>query len=121
MKHLHIPFPSMDWQQGGHPLERKKTCPHAPVTLLEFEPGFRDPSWCRRGHAGYILAGALGMAYEDSTELLAEGEAFHIEAGTPHQAFNPGAVPVRLLIVSQEAAGEGPAAGDPLAPPPRPC
>jgi quercetin dioxygenase-like cupin family protein len=102
MAHRTVPFPDMPWQPGAHPLERKKTDDGSSVTLLEFGPGFRDPAWCRRGHIGLVLAGSFGLEYEDTTSILREGEAFLIEAGTPHQAFNPGDVAVRLLIVSRE-------------------
>ena len=104
MTHRRIVFPSLPWQAGGDPLERKKGDPSAPVILLEFAPGFADPNWCERGHSGYVFKGALRMEYEAGTdEDYGAGEGFHIEAGTRHRASNPGSTPVRLFIVSTPA------------------
>jgi quercetin dioxygenase-like cupin family protein len=96
-----IAFPDLAWTQGAHPLERKKHLPGSEITLLEFAPGFEDPAWCRRGHAGYVITGCLQFRYETGPELCREGEAFAIPPGTPHRASNPGDAPVRVFIVSE--------------------
>lgn len=101
--HAAIRFPSLAWEQGGHPLERKKKDADHPVTLLEFAPGFLDPAWCRGGHAGYVLSGSLRMEYEDGADVLGQGDAFWIEGAVPHRASNPGSTPVRLVIVTWAA------------------
>ena len=101
-----LPFDAMSWQQGGHALERKKSDPETPVTLLEFAPGFADPNWCERSHSGYVLSGTLRMEYDEPTREqadYAEGQGFHIGLGTRHRASNPGDVPVRVFIVSSGA------------------
>jgi quercetin dioxygenase-like cupin family protein len=100
MSYAAIRFPSVPWASGAHPLERKKSDPEHPVTLLEFAPGFGDPNWCARGHTGYVLEGSLSLEFEDRVEPIGTGEGFVIDPGTRHRASNPGAVPVRLFIVS---------------------
>jgi quercetin dioxygenase-like cupin family protein len=98
-----IEFVPAPWQPGGHPLERKKPAPEAPLGLLEFAPGFADPTPCRRGHAAYVLAGELAFTLEDGREVrVTAGNACYLEPGTVHQARNPGDVPVTLFIHSFE-------------------
>lgn len=109
MAHHRIPLASLPWQRGGHPLERKKTDPATPVTLLEFAPGFSDPSWCERGHSGHVLEGVLRMEYEAGggaeEEDYARGEAFHIDPGTRHRASNPGGTTAIIFVVSTPVDG----------------
>lgn len=100
MAHYRLPFPESPWIQGGHPQERKKSLPGVPAILIAFQPGFRDPEICLRGHSGYVLSGTFRMDYEDGFGEYGVGEAFHIDPGTAHRASNPGPVPVVLFLVS---------------------
>ena len=95
-----LPFPALPWIAGPHALERKKSVEGAAGTLLEFAPGFSDPNWCERGHAGYVLSGALRLELQDAGTQLEAGEGFVIDPGTAHRATNPGTEPVRLFIMS---------------------
>ena len=98
-----LPLAAAPWAPGGHPLERKKTVAGTGVTLLEFAPGFVDPAWCPRGHAGLVLAGELELILDgDEVVRVAAGDAFELDPGTRHRARNPGAAPVRLFIHSWE-------------------
>jgi quercetin dioxygenase-like cupin family protein len=97
-----VPLPGLPWTRGPHPLERKKTSPGSPITLIEFAPGFEDPHWCSRGHAGYVLSGSLELVLEDRGETLTAGEAFSLDPGTRHRARNPGGEPVVLFLASWE-------------------
>ena len=98
-----IDFAAAPWQPGAHPLERKKVATDAPLTLLEFAPGFVDPNPCRRGHAAFILEGEIALVLEDGTEVRAiAGNAFYLDAGTVHRARNPGDRPARLFVYSFE-------------------
>jgi mannose-6-phosphate isomerase-like protein (cupin superfamily) len=99
-----IAFPSLPWQPGAHPLEKKKTAAARPVTLLEFAPGFADPNWCERAHVFLILAGTLELELRDGPARLATGECGIVDAGTPHRARNPGDVPCVLFAVSDVVA-----------------
>lgn len=95
-----IPFPELPWRPGTHPLERKKGDPLCPIALLEFSPGFADPNWCSRGHAGYVLEGSLRLEFQASTQVVSCGAGFIIDPGILHRASNPASIPVRLVIVS---------------------
>ena len=100
MAFTRIAFPAMGWEHGSHPLERKKTSPDYAVALLEFEPGFTDPNWCRRGHAGFVLCGRFRLELESGTEVLEAGEAFVVDPDTPHRAGNGGDETLRLFVLS---------------------
>jgi len=93
-----ISFPSLPWQPGAHPLERKKQGPLGGATLLRFEPGFADPNWCTNGHAGYVIDGTLRLEFEGTAEEIAAGEGFVIDAGMRHRASNPASAPVVLFL-----------------------
>jgi quercetin dioxygenase-like cupin family protein len=101
MAFARLPFAALPWTTGAHPLERKKAAAHG-ATLLEFAPGFADPSWCERGHIGFVISGTVRLELETGVETLAAGEGFATEPGTGHRASNPGTEPVRLFIVTTE-------------------
>lgn len=100
-----VPFPQLSWEQGSHPLERKKAAPDVGLTLLEFAPGFRDPNPCVRGHAGFVLEGELAVEVAGGTLRIGAGEAFYVAPGDAHHASNPGTAVVRLFIHSFESMG----------------
>lgn len=100
MGHIDFQFAEMDWEQGGHPLEKKKRLPEAPITLLAFEPGFVDPNRCVRGHSGWVVSGTLRMTYDEKAVDYPAGSGFHIEAGTGHRAGNPFAERVVVFLVT---------------------
>ncbi len=102
MSFTHLPFASVAWTPGAHPLEKKKIVDGQPVVMLEFGPGFEDPNWCERGHIIYAVSGALELRLADATERVATGEGCVLTAGTRHRARNPGTEPVRLLVISTE-------------------
>jgi quercetin dioxygenase-like cupin family protein len=103
MSFARLPFSSLGWAAGAHPLEKKKLVVSHPVALLEFAPGFEDPQWCVRGHVIYVLDGALELVLDEGTEQLQAGDGCVLDCGTRHRAKNPGGVPVRLFVVSSEA------------------
>ena len=102
MPFIRAPFPHLPWAQGTHPLERKKASADHPAALLEFAPGFEDPHWCERGHAGYVLSGLIELDLEDRKETMIAGEGFWLDPGTKHRARNPGSEPVILFLVSRD-------------------
>jgi quercetin dioxygenase-like cupin family protein len=92
--------------QGAHPLERKKNSQHPSVVMLEFAPGFADPSWCRRAHIVYVLRGELTPEVDGVRERIAAGESCVLDGGTPHRAANEGTEPVLAFVASDlEPAG----------------
>ena len=99
MGHQLIAFDKLDWQPGNHPLETKKNV--GSVTLLRFEPGFEDPSWCPNGHIIHVITGSLELSIEDhGTITVSAGNACTIDAGTRHQARNVEDHTVEMFIVS---------------------
>jgi len=90
----------LPWTQGGHPLERKKVGGPPSLALLEFQPGFADPDWCRRAHIVYVISGVLTFELETGLVQIAEGEGGVIDAGTPHRAQNHGDETVVAFIAS---------------------
>ena len=100
MPFTRLPFRSLGWTAGAHPLEQKKLVAGHAVVLLEFAPGFEDPNWCERGHVIYVLDGALELALADRTELLRAGDGCVLNRTTRHRAKNPGSTPVRLFVVT---------------------
>lgn len=104
MAHEKLDYPRIDWQPGGHPLERKKLGALGGATLLRFEPGFEDPNWCVNGHAGYVLEGTLRLDFDGEVVEVGEGEGFVIDPGTRHRAAQAGRGPVVLFIAPRGVA-----------------
>jgi len=103
MSFTRLPFTSLPWAVGAHPLEKKKLVPGHSVGLLEFEPDFEDPNWCTRGHIIYVLDGTLELGLDGgAAEQVQAGDGCVLARGTPHRARNPGDRPVRLVIVSAD-------------------
>ena len=102
MSFTRLPFGSLEWIPGAHPLERKKLVADHAVVLLEFAAGFEDPNWCERGHIIYVIEGTLELELAGRSELLTVGDACVIDPHTPHRARNPADAPVRLFVVSRD-------------------
>jgi len=102
MSFTRLPFTSLGWTPGVHPLEKKQVVEGHPVALLEFAPGFQDPNWCVRGPIIYVLDGALELVLDGGTEQLGAGDGCVLERNTRHRAKNPGSAPVRLFVVSSD-------------------
>ena len=100
MSFTRLPFTSLAWTPGAHPLEQKKLIDGCPVVLLEFAPGFEDPNWCENGHAIYVLEGTLELVLDSGTERIHAGDGCVLDRNTRHKAKNPGNVPVRLFVVT---------------------
>src|SRR5438105_883433 len=91
-------FTSAPFAPGAHPLERKKA--HGAVALLEFAPGFEDPSWCARDHVIYVLEGELTVELEGGRRTVSAGDACVLRGAERHRAANAGPLPCRLFVVS---------------------
>jgi len=75
------------------------------MLVIEFAPGFVDPSPCLRSHVIYVVSGELVLELAERTERLGAGQACWLDAGTQHRARNDGDVPVVAFIASDlEAA-----------------
>lgn len=95
-----LPFSSIDWVAGVHPLERKKRVGNHAAVLLEFAPAFEDPHWCERAHIILVLEGTLDLVLAERTERIPAGNGCVLDAKTPHRAKNAGPGSVRLFVVS---------------------
>jgi len=97
-----IDFDDLPWE-SPLPGVRFKAFMHGArqVRLLEFSPGFEEPDWCTRGHAGRVLEGSLTLRFRDGDEhRLVTGDTFSIEAGDPrgHRAVLGLDESARLLL-----------------------
>jgi quercetin dioxygenase-like cupin family protein len=99
-----LAYARTDWTPGTHPLERKKPAALGRATLLRFEPGFEDPTWCEHGHAGYVVEGRFRLCLEDGVRDLDAGEGFVVEPGTRHRAANAGDRAVVVFVATYEAS-----------------
>lgn len=97
--HELVPFDAMAWAEGNHPLESKKVG-GAGLTLLRFEPGFSDPTWCERSHVFFVTHGTLEIELQDARLRVAAGQALWLEAGTRHRASVAGGDAVVVFVAS---------------------
>lgn len=75
------------------------------MLVIEFSPGFADPSPCLRSHVIYVVAGELVLQLADRVERVGAGQACWLDAGTEHRARNDGDTAVVAFIASDlEAA-----------------
>lgn len=90
-----------EWQVTA-PGARQKMAEHAGkrVRLIEFTGEFVEREWCSRGHAGYVLEGAMAVALESGGVVrFAPGDALVLRAGVDkHKARMLGPL-VRLFLV----------------------
>lgn len=101
MDNPRVEFVGSEWQVTA-PGARQKVAEHGGkrVRLLEFTEAFVEPDWCSRGHAGYVLEGAMEIALEHGpTVRFGPGDALVLCAGTDkHKARSLGPL-VRLFLV----------------------
>ena len=71
--------------------------------LVEYEPGARREEWCRDGHAGYVVSGAVEYEFDDGgTTLTArEGQAFSLSTGRGHRGRNLDPGVTRLFLIDE--------------------
>lgn len=95
-----LPFDTLPWQPGNHPLEEKKLGDVEGVVLLRFAPGFEDPNLCTADHVLSVFSGELTLGLERGDVTLRAGQSCALTSGTAHRAKNLGDEPVVLLAVS---------------------
>lgn len=74
------------------------------VRLIELGPGFVEPQWCEKGHAGYVVSGQYVTDLDTETWSMRAGQGFILPTGTRHRSRNTGSVPAIVFIVDLEAA-----------------
>lgn len=100
MAFTRAPFSSMPWEQGNHPLERKKSLTGRGVGLMQFAPGFADRNWCTRSHVLYVLEGELELEFDEGLVTLSAGQCGVLDQSTRHRARNPGEETAIVFVVS---------------------
>lgn len=100
MAFTRVPFGSMPFEAGAHPLERKKTLLGRGVGLLEFGPGFADPKWCERSHVLFVVEGAIEIEFDEGLVTLSAGQCGVLDVGTRHRARNTGDETALVFVVS---------------------
>ena len=77
--------------------------------LVAYAEGARREEWCRDGHAGLVLAGAVEYEFEDGGETLTAraGDAFMLATGRGHRGRNLASGETRLFLIdeAEDAAG----------------
>lgn len=53
--------------------------------LAEFSESFQEPDWCEKGHAGYVLSGAIVVNMNGTEVRFGKGDAVNIPAGLRHK------------------------------------
>jgi hypothetical protein len=90
-----------EWQVTA-PGARQKVAEHAGkrVRLIEFSEGFVEHDWCSRGHAGYVLEGAMDIVLEHGPAVrFGPGDALVLRAGTDKHKARMLTPLVRLFLV----------------------
>jgi quercetin dioxygenase-like cupin family protein len=101
MENPRIDLITAEWHVTA-PGARQKMAEHGGkrVRLVEFTGEFVEHEWCLRGHAGYVLEGAMEVALEGGTSVrFGPGDALVLRPGTDkHKARMLGPL-VRLFLV----------------------
>lgn len=69
------------------------------IRLFEMGPGFVEPEWCERGHAGYVIRGEYVTDLDGQTWTMRAGQGFILPPGTRHRSRNMGSLPATVFLV----------------------
>lgn len=99
---LTIRFDALEWAndvQGIRALEA--TLEERRCAIVEYEIGARRLEWCRDGHVGLVLSGAVEYEFADGGPPLSvrQGDAFQLATGRQHRGRNRAEVPARLFLI----------------------
>jgi hypothetical protein len=57
------------------------------LRLQEFTSDFVDPTWCDKGHVGFVIQGELEIDFQEGRKVyFPEGSELFINAGDKHKA-----------------------------------
>ncbi len=100
MDEAKINFGGLSWDESNLGVRSKVAVRGGKkLRLVEFTSEFVEHDWCRKGHVGYVLDGALEITFPDRTERFTVGDGIIILGGEGerHKARVIGAV-ARLLL-----------------------
>ena len=73
--------------------------------IVEYERGARRLEWCRDGHVGLVLTGAVEYEFEDGGGLtVRRGDAFQLATGRAHRGTNRADGTTRLFLIDDAVA-----------------
>lgn len=80
-----IEFESLPWESPA-PGVRCKKCQRQDrrLRLVEFTKEFIEADWCTRGHAGYVLEGAIAVDFHGEDVVFLAGDGLCIPPGVEH-------------------------------------
>jgi len=77
-----IDFSSLPWQSPAPGVRYKAVSRGGQrLRLVEFAAGFVEPDWCRKAHVGWVLEGALEIAFPDGSATYRAGQGVFLLAG----------------------------------------
>jgi len=84
-EHDRVDFESMPWESPA-PGVRFKKCERNGhrLRLVEFTPEFVEADWCTKGHAGYVLEGAIAVDFHGEDVVFLTGDGLFIPPGNEH-------------------------------------
>jgi len=80
-----VEFESLPWEAPA-PGVRCKKCerPGRRLRLVEFTKEFVEADWCTKGHAGYVLEGAIAVDFQGEDVVFLAGDGLFIPPGIEH-------------------------------------
>lgn len=64
--------------------ERRVRLGDVEARLVVFPAGFKEPTSCRKGHTGYMVAGHAHVLVGAEERHVEAGGVLHLKAGEPH-------------------------------------
>lgn len=99
---LSIRFDTVAWVDGVPGIRaREATVEGRRWAIVEYGHAARRLDWCRDGHVGLVLTGAVEYEFEDGGPLLTvrEGDAFQLATGRAHRGTNRADGATRLFLI----------------------
>jgi hypothetical protein len=97
-----VPLKSVDWQDDVPGIRaREMVVDGRRWAIVAYEPGAWREEYCRDGHWGLVLEGAVEYEFDDGGERLeaSKGEAFFLSTGRGHRGRNLASEETRLFLI----------------------
>jgi cupin superfamily acireductone dioxygenase involved in methionine salvage len=69
------------------------------VRLAEMSAEFIEPSWCERGHIGFVLEGELEIDFQGTIVRYPKGHGISIPQGVAHRHKARSITPITTLFL----------------------